>query len=758
MGGISLTASMRSNLLNLQNISGQVSSTQNKLATGNKVNSAIDNPSSYYTARSLNNRADDLNALLDSMGQAVSTIKAATEGIESATELLEQMRAVTEQTLTEAEMKPVSKVSKMEDNSAELIAQGYIAITADMSIDEINAILATDNAKVVLAEDVTLNSTVTINGDNVIINGGGHNLSIRNLNFYGEGASIENVEITSSIPTTATLSSVIYSQRGIKITNVEIKQENSCSLVSAIETHGSSTIENVDIEMTSNDAAQISGINVWGESSINNVSISIKGGTNTIIAAIGSHSENVIIKDIGFFANGGTSYGVIGPVKGIETNSIGGRGNFPSALYDGKANTQAIVAELGKEALAAYAATQFYVGDKNGDFGQGSWYLPAIGEWMNAYGTNIDKITGALGSNSGVIGDGKIAINNTLSELEKYGIAEKLTSNNYYITSTEYSDKYIWRFSISNGERYINDKAGSRCVRVFSEVKGVFKQGENKPQIGDIMYSDKTWGSAADYDGSKTAVGVVTEISEDGTVKIMNLKDLTFNSTTNPDNFSPDNPYSGSQSSTTWTVSNKTTENISGVEDFSDFKMLLALNPNAQVVSVEDLNAAFARPAAEEYQSQYNEILSQYNALIKDSSYKGVNLLNGGSLSVKFNEDNTASLSVQGKDISSGSIGLKLADWAEKEGILQSVQELSGAIFALRSYSSELGNNYNIITTRQDFTESLVNVLTEGADKLTLADMNEESANMLALQTRQQLAINSISLASQASQSILKLF
>ena len=69
MSGISLTASMRSNLLSLQNISGQVSSTQNKLATGNKVNSAIDNPSSYYTARSLNNRADDLNALLDSMGK-----------------------------------------------------------------------------------------------------------------------------------------------------------------------------------------------------------------------------------------------------------------------------------------------------------------------------------------------------------------------------------------------------------------------------------------------------------------------------------------------------------------------------------------------------------------------------------------------------------------------------------------------------------------------------------------------------------------
>ena len=76
----------------------------------------------------------------------------------------------------------------------------------------------------------------------------------------------------------------------------------------------------------------------------------------------------------------------------------------------------------------------------------------------------------------------------------------------------------------------------------------------------------------------------------------------------------------------------------------------------------------------------------------------------------------------------------------------------------LRDMASEFGNNYSIVQTRQDFTENLINVLEEGADNLTLADMNEESANMLALQTRQQLAINSLSLASQAAQSVLSLF
>ncbi|MBR2033930.1 MAG: hypothetical protein IKA03_04580, partial [Alphaproteobacteria bacterium] len=90
--------------------------------------------------------------------------------------------------------------------------------------------------------------------------------------------------------------------------------------------------------------------------------------------------------------------------------------------------------------------------------------------------------------------------------------------------------------------------------------------------------------------------------------------------------------------------------------------------------------------------------------------------------------------------------------------ITAALNSVSDAITKLRSMSSEFGNNYSIVQSREDFTKNLINVLTEGADKLTLADMNEESANMLALQTRQQLAINSLSLASQASQSVLRLF
>ena len=97
-------------------------------------------------------------------------------------------------------------------------------------------------------------------------------------------------------------------------------------------------------------------------------------------------------------------------------------------------------------------------------------------------------------------------------------------------------------------------------------------------------------------------------------------------------------------------------------------------------------------------------------------------------------------------------------EWSTDADVETAIKAVEDAVNTLRSMSSELGNNYSIVQSRETFTQNMINVLEEGADKLTLADMNEESANMLALQTRQQLAINSLSLASQAAQSVLKLF
>lgn len=162
----------------------------------------------------------------------------------------------------------------------------------------------------------------------------------------------------------------------------------------------------------------------------------------------------------------------------------------------------------------------------------------------------------------------------------------------------------------------------------------------------------------------------------------------------------------------------------------------------------------------QKYALQFNEILTQIDNLAKDAGYKGINLLQMNTLTVIFNEDRSSQIEVKGTDASS--VGLMLDEavnnWQTNEDIETSIRQTEEAISSLRIMASDYGNYYSIVQNRQSFTKSLVNVLTEGADNLTLADMNEESANMLALQTRQQLAINSLSLASQAAQGVLQLF
>ena len=157
--------------------------------------------------------------------------------------------------------------------------------------------------------------------------------------------------------------------------------------------------------------------------------------------------------------------------------------------------------------------------------------------------------------------------------------------------------------------------------------------------------------------------------------------------------------------------------------------------------------------------AQYNEILSQIDQIANDATYKGVNLLKEDELKVVFNEDRSSYLEVKGDNATSFGLGLSpVEDWGTTALIDETITDVENAISELRDMASTFGNNYSIVQTRQDFTENLINVLEEGSDNLVLADMNEESANMLALQTRQQLGINSLSLASQAAQGVLSLF
>ena len=156
--------------------------------------------------------------------------------------------------------------------------------------------------------------------------------------------------------------------------------------------------------------------------------------------------------------------------------------------------------------------------------------------------------------------------------------------------------------------------------------------------------------------------------------------------------------------------------------------------------------------------ADYNTLRAQIDSLVKDASYRGVNLLNGDNLTTFFNEDNTSSLVTEGSTFTANGLGLTAATFRSSTEIELSATQTRDALTDVRSFGSTLSNNLSIIQTRRDFTQETINTLRAGADDLTVADQNEEGANLLALQTRQTLGVTALSLASQSQQAVLRLF
>ena len=696
MAKISLTASMRSNLLSLQKTSSLMDLTQERLSTGKKVNSAIDNPSSFYTARSLNNRANDLDALLDSMGQGIQTIKAATTAIETATSFLEQAKAVATQVLDESG-NSLSKEDKLQD----FIDDGYEVISAGASADDIKQMITNGATKLVLADDLTLDAPLEIDTSDIIINGNGNKISYSGgdnlLKFTGSGVEVSNIELDYTSTNGAIYDSVgaILASNGAEITLSDITIKTSGDYVHGVVAEGGSQI-------------------------------------------------------------------TLDSAKNISTNGELARKVFnadAAVVYDGEMNTKLLVTQTAVDTPAADAAYNYYVVSENdANFGKGTWYLPSIGELADGlYGTDVSQISDSqYWGTAGADAEHFNIINTALGKLGADG--EQLAT--YVWSSSESNDNYSWLLYTNNGHRDGNNKSNACSVRSFQLLENCFypfntsdggtsADGSNAtPKIGDIMYSDFTYSSADDYDAykdSKTAVGVIVSLSEDGSsAKIMSLKNL--------------GDLAWSDSNTDISGMENCVGNSSNWGTYSTITVGGSENPVAFSLQ-RDVGGDVGTEPADGYDiSQYQKILNQYDDLIDDAKYKGVNLLKNETLKIKFNETGDAFLDVVGKDISAANIGLTTTEWATVEDISRSIDELTSAIGQLRAFSGELGNNYSIVMNRQDFTENLINILTEGSDKLTLADMNEESANMLALQTRQQLAINALSLASQASQGVLKLF
>jgi flagellin len=195
----------------------------------------------------------------------------------------------------------------------------------------------------------------------------------------------------------------------------------------------------------------------------------------------------------------------------------------------------------------------------------------------------------------------------------------------------------------------------------------------------------------------------------------------------------------------------------------------------AQAKSLAQSAMSATSTDASTFATQYATVLTQISQMAADSGYKGVNLLQEASLTVEFAPSaghsnlsltgfggTTATFNIDGLTAEISDAGTTWVVSGQTTvtttAVQTSISNLEDAMNTLRTEAKTLGNNLSIITAREDFTSQMINTLGDGAAKLTEADMNEEGANMLMLQTRQALGTTSLSLASQAAQSVLRLF
>jgi len=154
---------------------------------------------------------------------------------------------------------------------------------------------------------------------------------------------------------------------------------------------------------------------------------------------------------------------------------------------------------------------------------------------------------------------------------------------------------------------------------------------------------------------------------------------------------------------------------------------------------------------AAEYAADYNEILQQIDFIAQDANYRGINLLKSEDLISIFNEDHSSTLLTEGINATHKGLGLLDADFSRLSRVQNALATIREAKLTLREYTSSLQTNLTILTARQNFAQNIINTLESGRDDLVLADQNQEGAELLATQTRQQIQFSTLAFSAQQS-------
>jgi flagellin-like hook-associated protein FlgL len=748
MSGIVLSASVRQNLLSLQSTADLLATTQSRLSTGKKVNTALDNPTNFFTAQSLDSRANDISNLLDGISNGVQVLQQANTGLTSLQKLVDTAKSLANQALqttvgystksnvsasisgaTATDLRGTTAYSNATASSNVLVdgtAGGATAAGAATKLSGVSASLVgsaatAGNGVAALTTSITLiaatgNSATALAGaaqptDGQTLTVDGHTITFKLGTAPAAAAVPAGSGVSGNLVTDGNGNSTVYLGSTGTPSGTVGDLLNAIDLASGVQkaanSSGAATLSNSSgtnasittgaITLTTGTGADLS---VTGKANLLNalgLTTAVGGGSVTVTKARTTAATylGTLIQDGSTLNVNGKSITYTNAASPAAANVPAGSGLTGNVVTDGNGNS---IVYLQSATLAdTLTALDLATGVKTAANAGGTATLTTVGTASSISASGVLQISTGTAADLSITGTG-----NALSALG-------LTGN-----------------------------TGTATTFTASRAAGA----------GTISGKTLTFTS---FSGG-TAVNVTFGDGTAGTVKTLDQLNAQLLA----------NNLAGSIDST-----GKLTISVN-----NDYASLTLGSASAGGTIGGTFSSAFSNATApvadasaqairSNLVSQYNNILTNITTTAQDASFNGVNLLGGDTLKLTFNETGKSTLSITG--VNFNAVGLGLAnltsgtDFIDNATTNKVLASLNNASTALRTEGSTLGSNLSIVQIRQNFSKNLINVLQTGSSNLTLADTNEEAANSQALSTRQSIAVSALALANQSQQSVLQL-
>src|SRR4051794_31432614 len=752
MSGIVLSSSVRQNLLSLQSTADLLATTQNRLSTGKSVNSALDNPTNFFTAQSLDNRASDINNLLDGIANGVQVLQAANTGLTSLQKLIDSAKSIANQALqttvgystksnvsttiagaTAADLRGTTSFASATASSNVLYngtAGGTTAATGTTTLGATIGSFASTGATAgdgttALTGAITLiatNGTTATglagnaqpaDGDTVTVNG-------KTITFRSGAAPA-----STAVPTGSGVSGNLVTD-GSGNTTVYLATATVNDLLTAIDL--ASGVKTASI--TAGAATFATSVGQTASTAAGGA-VTLKSSTGADLSVTGKAD---LLKALALTTSSGAGNASVSVNRTTTAASLGATITDGSTLnVDGHVITfknAPVPGSTGAPSVpSGFGASGNVLTDGNGN---STVYLQAgtVNDVLKA----IDLATGVQTATVNANGTATLATatGQTNSSINASGQLKLSTGVNADLSITGTGNALnALGFAGNTGTSTAFTAARTSGVGGLSGKTLTFSSFNGGTAV-NVTFGDGTSGTV------KTLDQLNTKLQANNLTATIDANGLLTVSTTND--------YASS------TIGSSAAGGAIGGTLTSALTFSTASSP------VQDTVAQTSRS---NLVGQYNNILAQIDSTSQDSSFNGVNLLNGDQLKLVFDETGKSNLSITGVTYNSKGLGLASltsgVDFIDNAATNKVLTNLNSASSTLRSEASSLGSNLTIVQVRQDFNKNLINVLQTGSSNLTLADTNVEAANSQALSTRQSIAVSALSLANTSQQSVLQL-